>query len=634
MEQQKVVLIVENSSAVLENKIDGNGTVVLEGIFAQFGVVNNNDRLYEENEYLPHLDYLKEKIKSKRLMGELDHPEKFDISLQKVSHVIESLDYDKATRTVRGKIRLLDTDPGRQAKKLVEAGVPLSISSRAAGVVGQDKRVKLKKIFTYDLVADPGFENATLSLVNESLGFSSKSNIQIYDVSEMYDANMPLLSVNQETKTDKNRINMDSLNNRNANVSENDFNNYSKVVKKNIELLEKKISLLTKKSINSEKTIAKLTEYSNYLAKKLEGAMKYSNYLSENVDKNITDVRKMKRRVGDAVQYSEYLAEKFNDSVEYQKYIAENLDKSISFSDYLSKRLNESSKSLNEKINKTVDYTNYLAENLDHSIAYSNYIGESLDKSISHSDYIAENVNDVIGYNNYLAEQLDKTIGYGNYLAEQTEKSINYGNYIAESLNNKEEKKTKKIMEKRAAMIGGSNLSEKVDHIINEAKKEKVQTINESKNYPFMRYLSPEKRKKFVGLNQTEKNIVNEAMNRSVFFSERDVVNIWESALAADKEKKNLPKWITEMPQDYAPIWESLDNDSRKKIAAQAQYLKLDTPYQIRNFWATRKEIVNFDGTATVSLNESANPYTVIQGVDNVNSEYRNRIAMALKGKI
>ena len=39
-------------------------------------------------------------------------------------------------------------------------------------------------MFTYDLVADPGFANAQLKRVNESYGFGDDDNIDIYDVSE------------------------------------------------------------------------------------------------------------------------------------------------------------------------------------------------------------------------------------------------------------------------------------------------------------------------------------------------------------------------------------------------------------------------------------------------------------------
>jgi hypothetical protein len=170
--------------------------------------------------------------------------------------------------------------------------------------------------------------------------------------------------------------------------------------------------------------------------------------------------------------------------------------------------------------------------------------------------------------------------------------------------------------------------------LISEAKKEKVQVLNESAKFPFLRYLSPEKRKKFVDLSLTEKEIVKEALNKSIFFTEKDVVNIWESALAADKERNNLPKWIKEMPDEYAPIWESLTQESRQRIASQAQYIKLDTPYQIRNFWATRPDVVNFNGNVTETLNESVNPYSTIEAVKNGNSSYVENIRKSLIGKI
>jgi hypothetical protein len=634
---EKVLLILENSSSILESKNENNGDVILEGIFAQFGVVNNNDRIYEENQYLPHLDYLLPKIKSKRLMGELDHPDKFDVSLQKVSHIVEDLQYDKSTRTLKGKVRLLNTDAGITAKRLVEAGVPLSISSRAAGVVGPDKKVQLKKIFTYDLVADPGFENAQLSLVNESFGFSQKSNIHIYDVSEMYDS-ATLFSDIEQNKQEKNNIDMKS-NGDVVTVSE--LNDYSKMVKQEIELLERKLSGLIKKvdNISSGKVDAKLIEYTNYIAEKLNGTINYCNYLSENVDSTITDVKKLKTKVTDSIDYSNYIAERLNLSDSYQNYLAENLDKSISFGNYIS-----------EKLNENINYSNYLAENLDNTIRYTEYLGENLNENINYSNYLAENLNDSIGYaeylgenldlsikhNDYLAEAVNKSIAYTEYIAEQTDKAIQYSDYVVESINEKEKKAKKMRREKKAALIGGENLSEKVNHLISEAKKEKAQVLNESNKYPFLRYLSPDKRREFLALPVTQKEIVNEALGRSIFFTEKDVVNIWESALVADRERNNLPKWISEMPKEYVPVWESLSESSRQRIASQAQYLKLDTPYQIKNFWSTRADVVNFNGQGMVTetLNESVNPYSTVESVQSTRQSYIDGIRRQLEGKL
>jgi len=620
---QKLLLILENSSTILESKNEGNGDIVLEGIFAQFGVVNNNDRIYEENEYLPHLDYLREKIKTKRLMGELDHPDKFDVSLQKVSHIIEDLSYDKSSRTLKGKVRLLNTDAGMTARRLIEAGVPLSISSRAAGVVGPDKKVKLKKIFTYDLVADPGFENAQLSLVNESLGFSPKSNIHIYDVSEMYDPSS-LFPETEKKKSEKNTTNMGSHQQDDV-VKVSELNEYSKHVKKEIELLERKLSGLMKKfdRVTSSDNNAKLIEYTNYLAEKLNGAINYCNYLSENVDSNITETKKIKRKVSDSIEYSNYIAERLNLSDSYQNYLAENLDKNISFSNYVA-----------EKLNETINYSNYLAENVNRAIEYGDYLAENLNDSIGYAEYLGENLDHSIKHNDYLAEALNKSIGYTEYVAEQTDKAIQYSDYVVESINEKEKTKKRRMKEKKSAMIAGENLSEKVNHLISQAKKEKVQVLNESAKFPFLRYLSPEKRKQFIDLPVTEKEIVNEALGKSIFFTEKDVVNIWESALAADKERKNLPKWISEMPTEYAPIWESLSQESRQRIASQAQYVKLDTPYQIRNFWATRPDVVNFNGNVTETLNESVNPYSTIEAVQNKNTSYIENVKKQLLGKL
>lgn len=621
---QQVLLILENSTSILESKSEGNGDVVLEGIFAQFGVVNNNDRIYEENEYLPHLDYLNDKIKSKRLMGELDHPDKFDVSLQKVSHIIENLEYDKSSRCLKGKVRLLNTDAGITARRLVEAGVPLSISSRAAGVVGPDKKVKLKKIFTYDLVADPGFENAQLSLVNESFGFSAKSNLHIYDVSEMYDPNSLFQDV-ENRKEQKNNMNMGS-HPKDETVKVSELNEYSKLVKNEIELLEKKLSGLIKKVnklSSNEDTVAKVIEYTNYVAEKLNGTINYCNYLSENVDTNITAVNKLKSKVADTIDYSNYIAERLNLSDSYQNYLAENLDKNISFSNYIS-----------EKLNENINYSNYLAENLNRAIEFGDYLAENLNDSIGYSEYLGENLDLSIKHNDYLAEAVNKSIAYTEYVAEQTDKAIQYSDYVVESINEKEKVMKKKRKEKKAAMVAGENLSEKVNHLISEAKKEKVQVLNESAKFPFLRHLSPEKRKQFIELPVTEKEIVNEAMSKSIFFTEKDVVNIWESALAAATERKNLPKWITEMPTEYAPVWESLSQESRQRIASQAQYIKLDTPYQIRNFWATRPDVVNFNGNVTETLNESVNPYTTIETVKNSNSSYIENVRKSLIGKL
>ena len=155
----------------LNESISTKEQYILQGVFAKFDEVNRNSRIYTAEEYLPHLQYLRKDIaEGKPLLGELDHPEdRFEVSLQNASHRIIDLWYDENSKTVMGKIKLLDTPSGKIAKALVEDGVPLHISSRAAGSVDpQSHKVSIQQIFTFDLVCTPGFSQAVLHRVNES----------------------------------------------------------------------------------------------------------------------------------------------------------------------------------------------------------------------------------------------------------------------------------------------------------------------------------------------------------------------------------------------------------------------------------------------------------------------------------
>ena len=143
---------------------------ILEGVFAELDKLNRNQRIYPKNEYLKHLAYLRDDIKKgEPLLGELDHPDdRFEVKLKEASHRIIDLWYDEEKNVVMGKIELLNTPNGKLAQSIVDQGIPLHISSRAAGSVNPDSTVSIQQIYTYDLVCKPGFAGAVLHRVNES----------------------------------------------------------------------------------------------------------------------------------------------------------------------------------------------------------------------------------------------------------------------------------------------------------------------------------------------------------------------------------------------------------------------------------------------------------------------------------
>lgn len=166
----------EKLKRVNESVQGGSKNIELEGVF---GVVsdtpNRNGRIYTEETYLPHIKDIRDRLsRGETIYGELDHPDdRFEIKVEKASHMILDVHYDKNSKKVMGKIRLLDTPSGRIAKALLEAGGNVYVSSRAQGYELDNGKLELTQIMTWDIVATPGFSEAVVHRVNESAQVNS-----------------------------------------------------------------------------------------------------------------------------------------------------------------------------------------------------------------------------------------------------------------------------------------------------------------------------------------------------------------------------------------------------------------------------------------------------------------------------
>jgi hypothetical protein len=418
----KPVLIIENSSDGLKVNETPDKKYVMEGIFTEFGIVNRNERIYTADEFVPYVTEMMDKKKwGGAVYGEFDHPDVFDISMKYVSHIIESCNYNQEANRIDGEIRLLNTTWGKEAKALVDDGCPIFVSSRAAGVTESNGHVKLKKLFTYDIVADPGFSSAKMNIknLNESFGYSNESNFRILSVPEGKMSNV--FDLSDESKTNE-LFNM----NRNDLVTKKQLADYSQYLTQEIKRIKTDITSqitesVSKGTVNSE--MEKMAEYYERLQEQHDQVIKYLDYLAEKVSMTITKNEKLEEKTEKIVEYTNYVAEQLDKSIDYSNYIAENLDKSIDYSNYIA-----------ENLDKSIDYSNYLAENLDKSIDYTNYIAENLDKNIAYAEYIAENLDDSIQFSNYIAENLDRNIAYAEYIAENLDANIGYTEYIVENL--------------------------------------------------------------------------------------------------------------------------------------------------------------------------------------------------------
>jgi hypothetical protein len=447
----KPILIVENNTNPLKENVKisgGKKEYVLGGVFTEFGIKNRNERIYTADKFIPCLKELNERIQTMGVVyGEFDHPDVFDTSLSRASHIIRKAFYVKEGNRVDGEIKLLNTYWGKEAQSLVNDGCPVFVSSRAAGVTESDGTVTLKKLFTYDIVADPGFASARMQSINESVGYSNKTNFRIYEMSDESKIN-ELFNMNKNDYVTKKQLADYSkyLVNEIATTKQaaqtaikkgnltprkleqlleyyEELNKTNSQMVKYLDYLAEKVQVVVNENKSLKSTTKKLISHNDYLAENLEKAVNYTEYVAENLDKNITYSEYLAENLDKNISYSEYLAENLDKNIAYSEYIAETVDKNISYSEYIA-----------ENLDKNIAYSEYIAENLDKNIAYSEYIAENLDKNIAYSEYIAENLDKNIAYSEYIAEHLDSSIAYSEYLAEHVEGNIAYAEYIAEHL--------------------------------------------------------------------------------------------------------------------------------------------------------------------------------------------------------
>ena len=444
----KNLLLLERSSQNLQ-KITRNGKTMLEGVFAEFGIENRNGRIYEEKEYLPHLEYLKKDINNGNLLGELDHPERFEVALGSVSHRVTELWYDQQKRQVLGRIEILEGTPkGQIAKSLLEAGVPLSISSRAAGTVNEDKTVAIQQIYTYDLVAKPGFESAQLKQVNEganprqaeinrmiaALNESSNSrkehslnsqfglvneNISIIDLTDKF----PQIKLREEAKA---LINKNNESNQMAEtkpevMNEATIQQWTELFKKELsainERLDKiqtpgssadldaikkyieKIRKIQEDSLNWQSEIAKavneVATYADTLAEKSNKHYKLTKKIVETVDHNAKtlnatqdwtgEVAKVTNAIGETVDHN---AEMLNGLNEWTTQIAKGVNALNEWGSEKAKAINDIHDWVGthaKAINGMHEWTSSIAKNLNHSV---NWAEDMFGRAISKEDAV------------------------------------------------------------------------------------------------------------------------------------------------------------------------------------------------------------------------------------------------------
>lgn len=434
----KNILIVENQTESLHiNESASNSSkFLLSGKFTEFDVENRNKRFYTAQNFVPVMNQLLEKKKMLGVIyGEFDHPDVFDIAGKNASHAIENLTHNENGNCVDGTIGLLSTHWGKEARAIINDGYPLFVSSRAAGVTDNSGNVMLKELFTYDIVLDPGFASAQVS-INESCGYQSTPDVH-YRIYEMNDTSVNNLHI--DNKNDgKTRMDLKEMERYLATEMVKIKHQIMAKMTENRFAPEEMTSLLEKyESLNEElgavklyleefkKTISHLVSQNNTLTeanKKLVSEINeqtiYSNHIASNLKKLSNYTNEIESRLAIDEKMIEYVAEHAKANILFTEDIANDITK------------------LNESLANNTEFLEYVAEETQTAQQFAENIAKEADAEIKLTqnmlEYVATETQTAQQFGEYIAKEATQDSVFLEYVANKVDGMIGY---IGEAVN-------------------------------------------------------------------------------------------------------------------------------------------------------------------------------------------------------
>jgi len=163
---------VDNVEYITEqDEKTGKKNYKLKGVFMQSEIKNRNGRVYPFEVLDKEVKrYNKEFIEQNRAYGELGHPDGPTVNLDKVSHMVTSLQPDG--KNFIGEAKVMSTPMGNIVKNIMDDGGKLAVSSRGMGSLEQKNGANYVKDDFYlataaDIVADPSAPNAFVDGIME-----------------------------------------------------------------------------------------------------------------------------------------------------------------------------------------------------------------------------------------------------------------------------------------------------------------------------------------------------------------------------------------------------------------------------------------------------------------------------------
>jgi len=199
---------IEDVEYITEEKENGNKNYKIRGIFMQADIKNRNGRVYPMEVLDEEVkNYNKNFIKQNRAFGELGHPDGPTVNLERVSHMITSLEPDG--KNFIGEAKIMDTPMGKIVKNLMDEGAKLGVSSRGMGSLRQKGGANVVSDDFYlataaDIVADPSAPNAFVEGIMEGKEW-------VWNNGSLVEAHVAKLKKKFDVKKHQRQVNLEAL---------------------------------------------------------------------------------------------------------------------------------------------------------------------------------------------------------------------------------------------------------------------------------------------------------------------------------------------------------------------------------------------------------------------------------------
>jgi len=158
----------------------------ITGPYMMSGSPNQNGRIYKLDEMKNEVErYSNEMIKTRRAIGEMNHPQSTEVNPVNACHLVTELRQNG--NYFMGKSLILDTPMGQLLKSLVRDKIQMGISTRGLGNLAESssgKTVSNFHLICLDVVHQPSVQNAMLESVLESKEWMIGNDGRIIEVSE------------------------------------------------------------------------------------------------------------------------------------------------------------------------------------------------------------------------------------------------------------------------------------------------------------------------------------------------------------------------------------------------------------------------------------------------------------------